>query len=296
MPNLHLEYYSGSDLYSDGDIEDVILDIVKKNEDFTEILSSTDSWPILYHLTPMRLNLIEWYDFNPSGNLLEIGGGCGAFSGYFSKKLREVSVVELSRRRAEIIMNRHSQCGNMDIYVGNFYDIKFNKKYDYITLIGVLEYAGKFTPTEQPYLDFLKCVKSLLNEGGKLIIAIENKFGLKYFAGAGEDHTGRMFDSIEGYPLDGSVSTFGRVELEELILSAGFSKTEFYYPVPDYKIPKTIYSDNYLPDADSLFDLYSPNYDQERDLLFSEKDAMSEIIKNNNFKFFANSFLVEAKL
>ena len=183
----------------------------------------------------------------------------------------------------------------MDIYVGNFYDIKFNKKYDYITLIGVLEYAGKFTPTEQPYLDFLKCVKSLLNEGGKLIIAIENKFGLKYFAGAGEDHTGRMFDSIEGYPLDGSVSTFGRVELEELILSAGFSETEFYYPVPDYKIPKTIYSDNYLPDVCNLGYLYSPNYDNERDLLFSEKDAMSEIIKNNNFKFFANSF-VEAKL
>ena len=82
-----------------------------------------------------------------------------------------------------------------------------------------------------------------------MIIAIENKFGLKYWAGAREDHTGRNFDSIEDYPNDKGIQTFGKHELTELLKSVGFSNTEYYYPMPDYKLPKIVYSDDYLPDA-----------------------------------------------
>jgi len=98
MAKLNLDYYKGEDLYSDGDIENIILDIVKKNEDYAEILHNTDDWAIFYHLTPLRSNLMSWYDFDKKSTLLEIGGGCGAFSGMFSEKLDKVTVVELSKR------------------------------------------------------------------------------------------------------------------------------------------------------------------------------------------------------
>lgn len=296
MTKFNINYYKGSDLYSDGDIENTILDIVKNNTDFTDILHDTDNWAVLYHLTPIRKNLLDWYGFDKNATLLEIGGGCGAFSGMFAQKLKEVKVVELSKRRAEIIYNRHKNYENLEIIAGNLNDITFEEKFDYVTLIGVLEYAGKFTEGNTPFKTFLENAKSYLKPNGKLLIAIENKFGLKYWAGAREDHTGRYFDSIEGYPNDKGIQTFGKKELEELLLSAGFRCLNFYYPLPDYKLPKIIYSDDYLPKMDDLFDIYSPSFDQDRCVLFNEREAFKNIIKNEQFPFFANSFLVEASL
>ena len=137
-------------------------------------------------------------------------------------------------------------------------------------------------------------IKGYLKPNGKLFIAIENKFGLKYWAGAKEDHTGRNFDSIENYPNDKSIQTFGKCELEELIKSVGFKNLDFYYPMPDYKLPTVIYSDDYLPDEATIFNDISPNFDQERYVLFNERLAYNNIIKNKMFDFFANSFLVVA--
>ena len=200
MTKFNTNYYKGSDLYSDGDVENTILDIVKNNNDFTDMLHSTDDWAILYHLTPIRKNLLDWYDFDKSKTLLEIGGGCGAFSGMFAKKLDKVTVVELSKRRAEIIYNRHKNYDNLEIIAGNLNDVTFEEKFDYVTLIGVLEYAGKFTDGNTPFKTFLENAKSYLKTNGKLLIAIENKFGLKYWAGAREDLG-------EGYGKSGATTT-----------------------------------------------------------------------------------------
>jgi methylase of polypeptide subunit release factors len=244
----------------------------------------------------VRKNLLDWYDFDKNASLLEIGGGCGAFSGMLAGKLKNVSVVELSKRRAEIIYNRHKNYENLEIIAGNLNDVVFEEKFDYVTLIGVLEYAGKFTDGDTPFKTFLENAKSYLKPNGKLLIAIENKFGMKYWAGAREDHTGRFFDGIEDYPNDKGIQTFGKLEFEKLIKSVGFKDTEFYYPMPDYKLPKIIYSDAYLPKIDDLFDIYSPNFDQDRVVLFDERKAFKNVIKNGQFPFFANSFLVEASL
>ncbi|WP_419766215.1 MAG: LIC12162 family transferase [Arcobacter sp.] len=296
LTKLNLEYYKGSDLYSDGDIENDILEIVKRNNTFADIIDGTDNWALFYHLTPMRENLLSWYDFNQESSLLEIGGGCGAFSGMFAKKLSKVKVVELSKRRAEIIYNRHNNYKNLEIIAGNLNDISFEEKFDYITLIGVLEYAGKFTEGSSPFKTFLENIKSYLNPNGKILIAIENKFGLKYWAGAPEDHTSIIFDSIDDYPNSKEIQTFGKEEISQLLKEIGFTNTNFYYPMPDYKVPKVIYSDDYLPTLEDFFDTYSPNFDQERHVLFDEKKAYKNIIKNKQFPFFANSFLIEVTL
>lgn len=48
---LDLDCYSGSDLYSDGDIEDVLLDIAKNkvNKDYETAIDEAVNWPVLYH-------------------------------------------------------------------------------------------------------------------------------------------------------------------------------------------------------------------------------------------------------
>ena len=288
---LNLDFYSGRNLYSDGDIEDEILYIVKTKTDFSDILFNENRWPILYHLSPIRRNLMKWYDFNNNARLLEIGAGCGALTGLFCEKVKGVVAVELSKKRAEVIATWHRDKSNLEIIVGNLNDISFKEKFDYVTLIGVLEYSGKFTDSSDPYYDFLKQVKRYLKPDGTLILAIENKFGLKYWAGAKEDHSGNYFESIENFLNDDSIRTFGKTELEDLLKLAGFTNTNFYYPVPDYKLPEQIFSDDFLPDIGQIKGV-SPNYDGERMVLFNEARVCDNIIINKEFPFFANSFLV----
>ena len=78
------------------------------------------------------------------------------------------------------------------------------------------------------------------------MIAIENRLGLKYWAGCTEDHVGRYFEGLEGYHNSEGVRTFSKKEWEKLIEISGM-RGKFYYPYPDYKFPLAIYSDEYLP-------------------------------------------------
>ena len=288
---LNLEFYTGADYYSDGDIEDELLEIVKNHSDYNHILANDNRWPILYHLSPIRQNIINWYPFKENANCLEIGGGCGAITGALCQSLAEVKVVELSKRRAKINYERHKTYSNLEIMVGNLNDIKFEEKFDYITLIGVLEYAGSFTKTDHPYSDFLKQIKQFLKPDGKLIIAIENRYGLKYFSGAKEDHTAKAFDGITGYINNDTVRTFGKQELETLLTQSGYTIQEFYYPHPDYKMPLEIHTSDWLPSKNELLSP-TPNYDYEKLELFDTSEAFKGLIENNQYEFFANSFLV----
>lgn len=287
-----LQYYKGTDSYSDGIIEDELLEIVKSKKDANSILEKDNRWSILYHLSQKRRNLLEWLPFVPDSHVLEIGAGCGALTGLLCEKVNKVTAVELSKKRAEIIAYRYSENKNLRVIVGNLNDIPLpEKSFEYITLIGVLEYAGMFTNGQNPELSFLNLIRGLLKENGTLVIAIENKFGLKYWSGSREDHTNQFFDSLENYPNYKGVRTFSRDGLEKLIETAGFENISFYYPMPDYKLPDQVFSDLYPPKKGDLR-RFTPNYDADRLRLFNEKLVFDNLIENKKFGFFANSFLV----
>lgn len=288
---MNYSFYRGNDSYSDGDIENELLNMVRENLNLTQIVREDNRWPILYHLSSIRHNLLDWYPFNSRSELLEIGAGCGAMTGLLCDKVGSVTCIELSKRRSLINAYRHSDKNNLEIVVGNLNDIKLTEKYDYITLIGVLEYAALYTEHEFPYHTFLNNIKKLLKEDGKIIIAIENKFGLKYWAGSREDHTGRFFDGLENYPFDQKIATFSKMEMESILNKVGFRQLEFFYPFPDYKMPTQIYSDKRLPRIGEITS-QNHNYDHSRAVLFDEESVMNNIISNNMFTNFANSFLV----
>ena len=290
---LNLKYYKGEDLYSDGDIEDELLSIVSENEDFTEILKNDDRWPILYHLSPIRENLLEWYDYKKDASILEIGAGCGAVTGAFCKKMKRVVGIELSKKRSLINANRNGKYGNLEILVGNFEDIVIDEKFDYVSLIGVLEYSPLYISSDNPFEDMLRNAKGMLKENGKLIIAIENKMGLKYIAGATEDHTGKAFDGINGYVGVKHVKTLSKNELEGLLRNVGYSEWEFYYPFPDYKMPTIVYSEKMQPKAGDLRNIVNV-YDRDRYITFDEQAAFDQLCEDDKFEYFANSFLIFA--
>lgn len=289
--SLRLDGYSGVDLYSDGEIENDILRIVQSHIPPSEALAHETRWPILYHLSPERHNLLEWYPFDSNARLLEVGAGCGALTGLFTSRLHSVTAVELSRRRSEINAYRHQECANLNILVGDLANVPIEGQFRYVTLIGVLEYAGKFREGKTPYLDLLARAMSLLEPEGTMILALENRFGLKYWAGAPEDHTGVLFEGLEGYPENSEVATFGRRELEDLLEIAGLQTTHWYYPFPDYKLPTSIHSTLHPPSPGDLPEV-SPAFDRPRFNLFNEKRVWQGLITEGLFEPFAHSFLV----
>ncbi len=293
-PKLNLTWYEGEDRYSDGDVEDIIAKIVAENEpeDYVTAVGQYFNWATYVHLTPIRRNILNWYPFKNGASVLEIGCGMGALTGVLCDACESVTSVEMSLRRATVTQLRCREYENLEIIVGNLNDIQFEKKFDYITLIGVLEYQGTYTDSENPYLDFVIKLKSLLKPDGKLLIAIENQYGLKYWCGATEDHTGLPFDGINGYESERKVRTFSRNGLENLVKEAGFVNSFFYYPMPDYKLPRTVFSDKYLPTQAKFSDMmpYATNASY---MILSEDKLYKDIIDNGVFNFFANSFLVE---
>lgn len=291
---LNYEFYSGQDFYSDGDIEDTLLEMCK-NKNIEEELNNGKSWPVLYHLSKERENLLEWYDFKKDGSLLEIGSGCGALTGLFSRNLDRVVCIELSRRRSLINANKNGDRGSAEIYVGNFQDVKLEEKFDYITLIGVFEYSKLYINGEKPFHAMLNKIKTNLKDDGKVIIAIENKMGMKYFAGAAEDHTGIPYDGLNNYIKGESAITFSKPELKKMLKECGFSNFDFYYPIPDYKLPNVVYSDDYCPKKGDLRGVGKAFWG-ENCKMFEEEMAFDTVCDDGQFPYFANSFLVIAGL
>lgn len=291
---LDYRFYPGEDLYSDGAIEDEILKIVKDSAkvEYPAIIEQKMSWPILYHLSSLRGNIVDWLPIGSSDRVLEIGSGCGAITDKLSQKAGWVTCVDLSAKRSQINAWRNQHRDNIEIFVGNFSDIEptLATDYDYICMIGAFEYGQSYIHTGTPYEDFLKIIQKHVKKDGRIVIAIENKFGLKYWAGCKEDHSGVYFDGLEGYPDGGSARTFTRRGLERIFKSCGVKDYSFYYPYPDYKFPTVVYSDRRLPNQGELIDNMR-NFDRDRMVLFNEKYVFDEIIQDKLFDLFSNSYM-----
>ena len=293
---LDLTYYPGEDFYSEGEAEDALLDLVKKHpqSDYDKLIQQHCSWSIMYHLSHVRENVISWLPLYPGSKVLEVGAGCGAITGELARRAESVTCIELSKKRSTINATRHMDCDNLTIMVGNFETIEptLTEKYDVITLIGVLEYATSYMTGEHKHHAMINALKKHLAPGGRIVIAIENRLGLKYFAGCKEDHTGKYFGGIQGYRVEDGVRTFTRPQLEMLLNQCGL-KTKFYYPYPDYKLPHTIYSEEKLPEMGEL-NTNIRNFDNDRLVLFDEERAFDAIIFEGVFPTYANSFIVVA--
>lgn len=286
--------YPGEDFYCDGAVEDELLQIVRDLSpvEYAKEVEARKSWPVLYHLSPLRENIIDWIPMDKSMKVLEVGSGCGAITGALSRKAGGVTCVELSKKRSMINAYRHAECDNVTIHVGNFKDIEpdLPKDFDFIYLIGVFEYGQSYIGGDKPYEDFLKILMPHLAPGGRIVIAIENKYGLKYFAGCKEDHLGTYFSGIENYEAGGGVRTFSRRGLERIFRSCGVEEYYFYYPYPDYKFMTTLYSDAYLPGKGELSNNMR-NFDRDRMVLFDEKTAYDGLVEDGLYSVFANSYI-----
>ncbi len=285
MAEINYKFYDNKDIYDDGSVEEKLLNAYKNKK---KIKLNEDG--VFYLTTDVRSNIINWFPFQKTDEVLEIGCGCGTITGTLCDKCKMVYSVEGSKRRSEITYYRHQTKKNLKIFVGNFDKIVFNKKFDYVILIGVFEYAKMFFDVDKPFDYFLEKIKNLLKPNGKVLLAIENRYGIKYWAGCNEDHLYQPYIGLESYE-DTKIQTFGKKEFIDLLIKHDFVNYKFYYPFPDYKLPSIIYSDSRLPKKDEIAKL--PIYLYGGTENFDIHKTLSGLLDNQLFDIFSNSFFIE---
>ncbi|MHC1788799.1 class I SAM-dependent methyltransferase [Solidesulfovibrio sp.] len=263
-----------------------------------ELYPKDAPWAVRYHLSPRRKTLLSWIDFGPGGRILELGAGCGALTAHLAGLPHSLTAVEGSPDRAAVIRARLQHAPNLEIVTANAVGLPYDGCFDVVTLIGVLEYAGAFVDDPRPYARLLAEARRYLAPHGCLILAIENRMGHKYLAGLPEDHTGRPYDGINGYPGRPGVRTFDRPTLAAMLAQAGFAATRWHYPSPDYKMPDSVVSEAALSrDGFSVLPLLElPTADPGGRAVpaFGERQFLRSALSGGVAGHVMNSFLVLA--
>lgn len=262
-----------------------------------ELAREIRDWPSLYHLSPERQNLLRPALHGLKGLVLEIGAGCGAITRQLGENGATVLAVEGSFERAATAAARCKDLPDVIVLCDNFRDVELPFAFDAVTLIGVLEYARLFLTGDDPVQSLLERARDRLAGDGILALAIENQLGLKYLAGAREDHTGLAYFGVTDQYGPGTPVTFGERELRGRLARAGFGKSQFLYPFPDYKLPSVTVSEAAFSDArfnvgDLVATTTGRRHPHEGPFAYSETRARDVFLRNGLGTATANSFLV----
>jgi SAM-dependent methyltransferase len=290
--------------YSDGiEVEQRLLDAVTHAADrstfSSELAKSIVDWPSEYHLSRRRHCLLRPLNIPLGSRVLELGCGCGALTRYLGEIGAQVLAVEGSLMRGRIAAQRSRELPNVRVVVDDLLHFQTDEQFDYVLLIGVLEYAARFSKSDDPFASYLQVVTRSLAAGGKLVVAIENQLGLKYLNGCTEDHVGTRFFGVQDLYTEATARTFGRRELKTLLDSAGLPNTSFYYPFPDYKLPSVVLSEQAVtaPDfnaANVIAHCHARDYNGSPYRGFDEALAAEVVHRNGLLADLSNSFLVVA--
>lgn len=260
-----------------------ILELIESKDE-----NKIDSFLKLYHFSHLRANLTQWLPIQMGQSVLEFGADSGQLTGSFLEKTDKVICLEESLSRSRILAKRYESCQNLKVFAGNPWKQleSLGKSFDWIIAVDLLADAKKYFVGKYPQRQAIAELKKYLKADGQLVLAADNRFALKYWAGALEPHTGKYFDSLEG-----NGSTFSKAQLEQILKESGCASYRFYYPYPERTFPMAMYSDAWLPKTGEL-NQNLRNFDGERLVLFEEEKVFDQLILEHRFPEFSNSYLL----
>lgn len=286
-----------------------------------QILGEASDAAYLYALSPERENLLEWYPWTKDMEVLQLGAEDGAFCRLLSPRVKALDIrderpeeLEVIRfRTPELLSEKGGNVGLIRHVVVKKYDVvvipeltealmeqllpKLPKKSGSTAPVrtgGIKAAAGavstssiKDAPAGKPqdmrqesqraaaFLpEFLSAAAAFLKEGGALLFLADNASALRFMTG----------DAYQE----------GRVYIEPEALSKGISALSFaeakrYFPLPDGRFARDIFSERYLP-GEGDFRGISQSFETPRYLTCDEEAMYGRLCSAGAFAAFAPAF------
>lgn len=167
--------------------------------------------------------------------------------------------------------------------------------YDIVIAIDVLEYAKDIEQS-------LAYVRSLLKPDGTLILATDNRLGIRYFCGDQDPFSGKNYDGIENYrhllpweieSMEGRV--YSKAEWIEFLEKAGFNKHRFFSVFPRISNPQLLLAEDYEPN-EALDIRIFPEYNNPDTVFLLEEELYPSLMDNKLLHSMANGFFIDCPL
>ena len=232
----------------------------------------------------LRKNIIQWYPIGKEKEILQIGYIETDIISELCDKAKNLTIFVSSEEEKDKI---NMSIENLKIEVIQDFENESNYKYkyDYVTLIGTLESLENVIEKKayRRLEKLLKIAKQSCKDDGKIILVVDNKYGMKAWTTLKAD---RNIICNQTYAISKKL-------INKLLDEQELNEYKYYYILPDYKGANAIFTDNYMPDLESINRNFM--YGDEKFENFNQTEAYIELLKEDSrsFAFFANSFFVE---
>ncbi len=276
-----------------------LAEIAKSPEAIAEAVLTSGDYDVLYHLSPIRQNLLEWYPFGEGASILEIGAECGALTALLCERAAAVVALEQDAEKIAVnaARNADTYSDKLRLVQGGLEQLDGAEKFDYIVAVGLTRILDSLDTTLS---ELLGQIKAHLAAGGTLLLALDNPFGLRYFGGTHFPGAPERFDSIEGK----KANAYTKNQVLDAMVECGFNlacdATETggfrtFYPVPDIRFPQEIFTEARMPGPGDIRHT-NDNYEQQEYRLFDEDLAFDAVCAAGKFDEFANGYLLEVRV
>lgn len=224
--------------------------------------------------SPKRAGGLPLLDPQPGEIIIDIGCMWGALTIFLAKAGCTVIAIDQTLESLRLLQQRliDDMLTNVEVVCSDLKKISYQKSsVDKFVVNGVLEwipetgtielkkYYGKklsrvddcCVRPDHSQKEFLRILLAGLKDGGKLYLAIENRFDFKMFFGCPDPHANLPFVSLLprciadlfsrmklGRPYINWLYSFGGIKT--LLRDCGFTRVDLYMCFPDYRYPERI--------------------------------------------------------
>jgi ubiquinone/menaquinone biosynthesis C-methylase UbiE/aminoglycoside phosphotransferase (APT) family kinase protein len=193
----------------------------------------------------------------PDSAALDLGCGWGTLAFSLADSCARVVAMDSTLERMKFLQLRAKEQGQNRLEFvcgGDGRHLPFeDNAFDMVVVNGVLEWVpcGSNDDPRTAQLKFLREIRRVLRESGRLFIAIENRYSWKTWFRDADGHSGLRFVPWLPRAIANAYSVlrgrgrfrnylYGEKQLRSLLDTAGFTQAAFFVPLPGYHHPASI--------------------------------------------------------